>query len=829
MSEQIKEAYDAFISYRHSELDMFVASQIHKELEAFRLPKNLIRSQKIKGKTKITRIFRDKEELPLSTNLSDPILRALEVSEYLIVICTPRLPQSIWCQREIENFIKLHGRERVLAVLAEGEPEESFPEILCYREKTIVTENGEEKTIREDLEPLAADVRGKNRQEVKKRIKEETIRLAAAMFQCAYDDLRQRHREQRLKKKFQISMGISAALLAFGCVSCYQALEIKHQYLENKKAQSEIMAASAKEKLEQGDRLNAIEYASMALPDNLTNPEYPINGQAVRILTKALRVYDNGSILRADAYLEQEADIDYILPLGDNMLMTVDAYGTLTFWNLENNTCIHSYDTEGFYNTYYGKFCKTSHGTFFYLDAEGLHSLDINSGKILWDYPADNGVMLNYLSEKNQLILACDGSVQLIDGKTGILINEISLWKEDLDTSLEAIELSKDEAKCYVGIKQTDSVTIFVIDMDTFQAEPHLLNHMNNICDMCLNETGDTLLVAHRQKDEGASLSYGSSVMAYSTRDFKSKWAYDADEFTQHLGWLPDNTVLIQNSNSVVKLQAENGQYQASESFDCTIKNIYTYSDGRLLILLKDGSILFQELDSFSFMNFVDKYHILDDWLEDFLYTDGKYITLNPSEKRLLIYDIGVSESLKETDFTKETLEKSEKIKMEFVSGKEVCTSQNLSASCDIKKGQITLKNTKTKKEIGNYPCKAKYVKKMCFTSDEKLLFIQYEDDSLDILDSSTCMMKNQYDDIEELNECTDMDENYIVISGISNGYVLDKNTLTLMADVQGFLSYDKDNQVFFVSGPQEKVYQVPFYSLDELTQLAKKEITTTE
>ena len=28
MSEQIKEAYDAFISYRHSELDMFVAAQI---------------------------------------------------------------------------------------------------------------------------------------------------------------------------------------------------------------------------------------------------------------------------------------------------------------------------------------------------------------------------------------------------------------------------------------------------------------------------------------------------------------------------------------------------------------------------------------------------------------------------------------------------------------------------------------------------------------------------------------------------------------------------------------------------------------------------------
>lgn len=69
-------------------------------------------------------------------------------------------------------------------------------------------------------------------------------------------------------------------------------------------------------------------------------------------------------------------------------------------------------------------------------------------------------------------------------------------------------------------------------------------------------------------------------------------------------------------------------------------------------------------LDSFSFINFVDKYHILDDWLEDFIYMDGKYITLNPFEKRLLIYDIGISDKLKETEFTKETLLISEAKKM---------------------------------------------------------------------------------------------------------------------------------------------------------------------
>ena len=83
--------YDAFISYRHCELDKFVAENLHKQLEAFKIPKALVASGKTNGKTKIERVFRDRDELPLASNLADPITQALEHSDYLIVICSPRL------------------------------------------------------------------------------------------------------------------------------------------------------------------------------------------------------------------------------------------------------------------------------------------------------------------------------------------------------------------------------------------------------------------------------------------------------------------------------------------------------------------------------------------------------------------------------------------------------------------------------------------------------------------------------------------------------------------------------------------------------------------
>ncbi|MDE5872892.1 MAG: toll/interleukin-1 receptor domain-containing protein, partial [Lachnospiraceae bacterium] len=81
-----KYTYDAFISYRHAEPDKFIAENLHRCLEAFKPPKSIIKSGKA-SRERIERVFRDKEELPITNNLEDPIVNALMQSEYLIVIC----------------------------------------------------------------------------------------------------------------------------------------------------------------------------------------------------------------------------------------------------------------------------------------------------------------------------------------------------------------------------------------------------------------------------------------------------------------------------------------------------------------------------------------------------------------------------------------------------------------------------------------------------------------------------------------------------------------------------------------------------------------------
>ena len=187
--------YNAFISYRHTEPDMYVAKRLQQKLEHFKLPISL-RKKFPKERWRINRIFRDQDELSLADSLSEEIDEALQDSEYLIALCSPRYKESDWCNKEIEDYKKMYGLEKILLVLVEGEPETAFPENQLYRDKTVTDEAGNTVTVREEIEPLAADVRGADNKARNKMIDDAVVRLAAMMYELDYDDLKRRHREQ---------------------------------------------------------------------------------------------------------------------------------------------------------------------------------------------------------------------------------------------------------------------------------------------------------------------------------------------------------------------------------------------------------------------------------------------------------------------------------------------------------------------------------------------------------------------------------------------------------------------------------------------------------
>ena len=296
--------YNAFISYRHVEPDQTVAKELHKKIERFRLPGTL-RNKFPRERWGIERVFRDQEELPLASNLSDPIEEALKNSDWLVVICSPRLPESKWCKKEIETFKALHGQDHILAILAEGEPEESFPEAIRHRETESVDEAGNVVKTLEEVEPLAADVRSADPRKRSRMIDDAVLRLAAPMYGLGYDGLKQRHREQKIKRIALIS-GICASVF-FVFSICMTALtmkintqkqtiesqheELQEQYLQSRKKYEESMTLVSKELLNSGSKKDAVYAIRNAMPSSKEEEPELYSPAAQKALTDALGDY----------------------------------------------------------------------------------------------------------------------------------------------------------------------------------------------------------------------------------------------------------------------------------------------------------------------------------------------------------------------------------------------------------------------------------------------------------------------------------------------------------------------------------------------------------
>lgn len=280
--------YDAFISYSHNELDSLIAETLHRKLEHYHIPRMI---KRLTGWRKISRIFRDKEELPLSSNLTDNIYEALDHSRFLILICSPESMRSEWVQREVDYFVKKHGKEQVLTVLLKGEPEDILPPLLCEDVQTVVDQDGNRTLSIAPVEPLAADIRGKNKREILKKLDREILRLLATMMGCTYDSLRQRHREYFIKRVVALCGFALVTILCFAGYSDYQKYQFDQQRRKTLRSQAEYLAEQSEIALKSGNREDALRKAvEISWEDG--EPASPLQYYA---LNSALYSYKSGT------------------------------------------------------------------------------------------------------------------------------------------------------------------------------------------------------------------------------------------------------------------------------------------------------------------------------------------------------------------------------------------------------------------------------------------------------------------------------------------------------------------------------------------------------
>jgi len=188
------ERYWAFISYSHK--DAPYGRRLHRALETYRLPARLVGRSTRQGIVpgRLASVFRDREELPASHDLTLEVRAALRASKSLIVVCSADAKASPWVSREVEAFRALHPHRPVLAAIVRSEPHESFPPVL-------VRDAGGEA-----VEPLAADFRrGQDGWHL------GILKLIAAIVDVRVDELVQRDSQRRVRRVMAVT---AAAILA---------------------------------------------------------------------------------------------------------------------------------------------------------------------------------------------------------------------------------------------------------------------------------------------------------------------------------------------------------------------------------------------------------------------------------------------------------------------------------------------------------------------------------------------------------------------------------------------------------------------------------------
>lgn len=482
--------YDAFISYRHLELDMFIAKTVHKKLETFKVPRSVAEKS---GKKSIHRVFRDQEELPIGSDLGDNIKKALQESEYLIVICSPGTPDSYWVQIEIDTFIAMHGREHVLAVLIDGEPDESFPKQL------LSDDNGN------PVEPLAADLRGDSKSEIKRKMRTEIVRLAAPLLGCSYDELRQRHRERRLRRAVCATAAAAVLAAAFGCYSMYNSMMIKKNYRGKQINQSKYLADTSLSLLEDGDRITAGLIALQALPSGKDDRPYVASAQYS--LSESLNAYENGAYLLKDRLLKHDLPVENMAySYDETKIVSTDQGGNVYVWDAGNGELLIKIvpepDSEGYIEEVLSAAIAKDNNVIIASDGR-IRSVDLEGNE-------------NWSAESENKYISCefDLEMEIAAGISPKIVNFINLSDGSVSGSMENTDESgnfTDEAvfchenNCFaVSRMQSDNNAdkgmVSVCDLDSYKKEDYATKK-SYITEIQFSDDGSLIVFSENMKD----------------------------------------------------------------------------------------------------------------------------------------------------------------------------------------------------------------------------------------------------------------------------------------------------------------------------------------
>jgi len=290
--------YAAFISYSHA--DEHWARWLQRSLERYRIPRRLRRDLGAAGTplpSRLYPVFRDRDELASSNDLSAAIQSALDDSDALVVICSPAAAASQWVNAEVRHFQSTGRDRRIFTLVVDGSTRPTAPDC-AFPPALLVTEDG-----RALPEPLAADpaehADGRHG---------ALLKIAAGLLGVGIDELRRRDAQRQVRLWSAVAAG--AATVAAVTIGLAIAAQFARKEADLRRGQAEkligFMLGDLRRKLEPIGKLEVLDAVgdeAMAyfstLGDRATDPER---------LSRAMALRQIGEVRRSQGLLDEASD-----------------------------------------------------------------------------------------------------------------------------------------------------------------------------------------------------------------------------------------------------------------------------------------------------------------------------------------------------------------------------------------------------------------------------------------------------------------------------------------------------------------------------------------
>ena len=542
--------YDAFVCYRHGPVDSAAALALQRALENYRPPRGI--SPKSRP---FEKVFVDEGELSSCADFGQQIREALKNSGWLIVICSPDTPGSVWVQQEIDTFLEYHDRSRILAVLTSGEPEQSFPPQL----KGDAHGAGE---------ILAAHGYCTDAGEAARKMKGDTLlKLAAPMLGTTYDTLKQRqriYRLQRLAAAAACALAVTAGFAAYAAnraqIIAAQAVRIQEEYEKALRSESLFLAEQAEKRLAANDPLGAMELALQALPSE--ENDRPVLTEAEYALGKALGIYKTPSAAENTVTPVDliQTDCPYLILSEDSARLYAwddsdSVFGSrIQCWRTEDLTLLWEKTWD---HSLRDAPLLTENGKLFAIGYQQIHCLEAETGQKYWTVEIPYLKSVEASGDGSQLLAFSEDPEQpgrvltrVLDHATGETVKEGAfLLPENMEVG-SGIRASEDLR--YAAIPAVDGSSmeftwhrydsLYLTDLETGAVSP-VLDSQTEIVDMrflgdtlaVMRYSGYTLTTRHNIVYEYVS-QFTCWMEAYSVPEGDCLWSHEITDYMEEGG-----------------------------------------------------------------------------------------------------------------------------------------------------------------------------------------------------------------------------------------------------------------------------------------------------